>query len=58
MWPHQSRQPLEDKGGMIILALVGQIDVHLEITSYAPPQVLTPEDGGGGRGENMSKRER
>ena len=43
---------------MIILALVGQIDVHLEITSYAPPQVLTPEDGGGGRGENMSKRER
>ena len=41
---------------MIILALVGQIDVHLEITSYAPPQVLTPEDGGRRKGREYVKK--
>lgn len=41
---------------MIILALVGQIDVHLEITSYAPSQVLTPEDGGRRKGRVYVKK--
>ena len=41
---------------MIILALVGQIDVHLEITSYAPPQFLTAEHGGRRKGREYVKK--
>lgn len=41
----------------IILMLVGQVDVHLRMIPYAPLPALTPQ-GGEGREENMSKRER
>lgn len=41
---------------MIILALVGQIDVHLEITSVIPHRSSPQRMEEGGKGEYMSKR--